>query len=227
MAIYIVDSSNHRTAGEWVSDCIPERSDKTVVDRDGCGKLLPVKDAECVILTGSEHSVFEEENWIDDQLELVGKCAEAKIPMLGICFGHQLVIRFFYGKDALQRRRKPEVGWWPITLQSHPLFTGLPEVITPYLFHFDEAVMSKIPDFENLASSELCPCHTIVHGELPIVGVQFHPEINEEDGRAGYERERAIIEAFGVELAEVLGSSEGRNGLYYPEVVSNFVEYYL
>ncbi|MCP4231206.1 MAG: hypothetical protein GY771_13795 [bacterium] len=227
MTIYIIDSSNHRTAGKWVSDCIPERTDKTVVDRNECCNLLSMNDIECVILTGSEHSIFEEEGWVDDQLRLVGKCVDEKIPLLGICFGHQLIIRYFYGKDALKRRRKPEVGWFPVTLQPHPIFTGLPEVITPYLFHFDEAVTGKIPDFETIASSELCLCHAIVHRELPYVGVQFHPEINEDDGRAGYERERAILEAFGVGLPEVLGSSGGRTDLYYPEVVSNFVRHYL
>lgn len=226
MKIYILDNSNHKLAGQWVSDCIPGRGDKCIVGRDSTVDLLSNDNISHLLITGSEHSVFEDEFWILKQLDLIRECAGNGIPVLGICFGHQLIVRAFYGKEALKRRPKPEVGWRKVVLTAHPVFGGLPATVRPYLFHFDEALTDKIPDFEVIAYSELCPCQAIVHRSLPVVGVQFHPETTPDEGSKGYRRERALLEAFGFDVKEVLISLPDGDACYYPQIIRNFVEVY-
>ncbi len=226
MTVYIIDNSNHRLAGQWVSDCIPQCGDKVIVGRDDSRNLLTKNDISQLIITGSEHSIFEDESWILDQLGVIVKCAEEKTPVLGICFGYQLIVRGFYGKDALKRRSKLEVGWGKVTLSAHPVFEGLPDVIQPYLFHFDEAIIDKLPDFDVIARSEQCPCHAIIHHQLPVLGVQFHPEITAMEGRESYMRESGSLMAFGVDIDDVLGTLEDEDNSYYPRIIDNFLEFY-
>lgn len=226
MAIYIIDCSNRKLAGDWVRTCLPQYPDISVVDRERCD-LVPATDkVGCLIITGSEHSVFENEPWIGDVLKVTEYFIDAKAPVFGICFGHQLIARCLYGKDALKRRAIPEVGWYHVRVSEHPVFEGIPPVIQPYVFHFDEVLPEKAKDFDIIASSDLCPNHGMLHRSLPVMGVQFHPETNKENGLGGYKKDSVLLSAFGISIDDILATNTSDNDHYYPGVVRNFVERY-
>jgi GMP synthase-like glutamine amidotransferase len=220
--VLIVDNSDHRRAGGWFADCLKGFAAATVALREDL-------DARCVawravILSGSERSIFEDAAWLDNQFSFVRNVMEARVPLLGVCFGHQLIFRACYGKDALARRAVPEVGWPPVKLAPHELFAVVPSTIRPYNFHFDEVV--DVPEeWRVLASSESCRVHAVRHDELPAVGLQFHPEVTAEEAASSISRAGPLLAGYGLD-AKALTAAAGQGARYYPEIVRNFVACY-
>jgi len=215
----IIDNSDTGRAGAWFLDCLRGNGSAAVKYRD---QALPEEPPwGAVIISGSERSVFEDTEWIAAQMEMVRRRAAEKLPVLGACFGHQLIFRALYGKDALVRRPVPEAGWVPVALGADPLFVGLPRVITPYNFHFDQ-VLPPAADWDILATSETCPVHAARHRRLPFLGLQFHAEITPAEGVLGYERGRASLEAHGVDVDAFLASPP-KGPRHYPIIIKRFV----
>ena len=157
------------------------------------------------------------------ELDFTRSLLDEGVPLLGICFGHQLLFRALYGKDLLRRRELPEVGWPPVELSPHPVFEGAGNTIRPYNFHFDE-VAEVPPGWEIVASSAACRLHGLSHAELPVLGLQFHPEVTPRDASAAISRGTRLLAAYDLDAASITA----RNGLagYYPEIIRNFVSQY-
>ena len=220
--LLIVDNSDHRRAGGWFADCLEGFASATVILRED----LDARDVawRAVILSGSERSVFEDAAWLDNQFSFVRNVMEKGVPLLGVCFGHQLMFRALYGKDVLARRAVPEVGWPTVELKAHEVFAGVPSAIRPYNFHFDEVV--DVPEaWRVLASSESCRVHAVCHDELPAVGLQFHPEVTMEEAVSSISRAGPLLASYGVDAASITGASS-RGGRHYPEIIRDFVASY-
>ncbi|NIT35836.1 MAG: hypothetical protein GTN49_04950 [candidate division Zixibacteria bacterium] len=220
--VLVVDSSDHRRAGGWFVDCLAGFPQLEVKRRE---EIDPRELAwRAVILSGSEHSIFEDNDWLGRQLQFVRSLLDEGVALLGVCFGHQLIFRALYGKDVLTRRAVPEVGWPSVKLGSHPVFEGVGETIRPYNYHFEE--VAEVPgEWEVLASSETCRVQAARHKELRAFGLQFHPEIAPEEGASSISRDRRYLAVFGLDAdAVVAGPNPGRR--HYPEVVRNFVARY-
>jgi GMP synthase (glutamine-hydrolysing) len=176
-----------------------------------------------VILTGSERSIFEDADWLVGELAFARSVLDEGVPLLGVCFGHQLLFRALYGKEILTRRALPEVGWPPVELAAHAVFESEGKTIRPYNFHFDE--VSEIPPgWEAVASSEACRLHGLCHGELPVLGLQFHPEVSPAEGVAAISRGAQSLAGCGLDAASITAGSD-RAG-YYSEIIRNFVALY-
>jgi GMP synthase (glutamine-hydrolysing) len=103
---------------------------------------------------------------------------ELTIPVLGICFGHQ-VIGLLYGAEVTTGKEDRDLRQLQI-LKSNQLFAGLS---TEDSFQEDHTEEVSIPDhFVRLAASSLCSNEAMKHSKLPFFGVQFHPE---SSGQAG------------------------------------------
>lgn len=120
-----------------------------------------------VVLLGSEWSVywpsFEAE--VRAETALVRAALGRALPVLGICFGSQLLARALGG--VVQRAPRGELGWLPVR-------TDRPEVVTegPWAqWHHDRVLLP--PGAVELARSEVCTQAWMLGGAL---GVQFHPE---------------------------------------------------
>nr|WP_047165612.1 aminodeoxychorismate/anthranilate synthase component II [Sphingomonas sp. Y57] len=118
-------------------------------------------------------------------LELVGACAAAGRPLLGVCLGHQSIGQYFGGRVI----RAPELMHGktsPILHDGTGLFEGLPSPFTATRYH------SLVVPEEDMPAELVINARTpdgqvmgVRHATLPIHGVQFHPEsIATEHGHA-------------------------------------------
>jgi len=100
-------------------------------------------------------------------------------PVLGICFGHQIVGLHFGASISRQPedRNKQLIE----VLMHNPLFEDLD---TEFYMQEDHCESISIPPgFELSATSDLCVNEAMFHKEKPIFGVQFHPEVSGENGQ--------------------------------------------
>jgi len=102
------------------------------------------------------------------------------IPILGICFGHQVIGLLFDAEVSIGKEdrdlRRMEI------LQAGPLFAGLSSDDEFQEDHTEEITLPQ--DFIHLATSSHCFNEAMMHPELPIYGVQFHPESSGSAGEA-------------------------------------------
>ena len=124
-----------------------------------------------VILSGGPSSVYEKKAPKPDK-----GVWNAGVPILGICYGLQLLVEHFGGK--VQAAAKREYGPATIQLQSNnSIFTGLPNQLPVWMSHGD--AVTKMPEgFTTLAISDNAPHAAIKHQSKKIMGVQFHPEVH-------------------------------------------------
>lgn len=124
-------------------------------------------DYDLIVPLGSEAAAYDDAvPWLADQLTMLRRAAEADIPVLGICFGSQLLARAL-GGEAM-RNERPEIGW--VSIQ-----TNQPELIDggPWLdWHYDTFTVP--PEASLLAHNAAGPQAYAIGRSL---GVQFHPEV--------------------------------------------------
>ena len=123
-----------------------------------------------IILSGGPNSVFEEgAPGIDPELFTLG------IPVLGICYGMQLMSKTLGGKVVPGESR--EYGKTPMrTVPENDLFTDLPEEFIVWMSHGDR--VAEIPaGFKVSATSANCPYAAIRDESRRFYAIQFHPEV--------------------------------------------------
>jgi len=115
-------------------------------------------------------------------LDLVAACADAGKPLLGVCLGHQSIGQHFGG--TVKRGGLMHGKTSPVSHDGTGVFTGLPSPFTATRYH--SLVVEDIPDCLHVnATSDDDHVQGFRHKELPIHGVQFHPEsIATEHGHA-------------------------------------------
>ncbi len=101
---------------------------------------------------------------------------EAKVPILAICVGHQLMAQHFGGQ--IGKARTPEFGRVLVRVSedASPIFLGIPQTFVVWASHNDE--VTRLPDhFRTVARSENCSVEAMVHDSRALFGLQFHPEV--------------------------------------------------
>jgi anthranilate synthase component 2 len=115
-------------------------------------------------------------------LDLVGACADAQLPLLGVCLGHQSIGQYFGGKVVRGGLMHGKVS--PVSHDGTGVFQGLPSPFTATRYH--SLIVTEIPE-TLLVNATADDAHVMGfrHASLPIHGVQFHPEsIATEHGHA-------------------------------------------
>ena len=120
-------------------------------------------------------------------LDLVAACADAGKPLLGVCLGHQSIGQFFGGRVVRGGLMHGKTS--PVTHDATGLFAGLPSPFTATRYH--SLVVEDIPACLDVNATSETPgldgssVMGFRHRDLPIHGVQFHPEsIATEHGHA-------------------------------------------
>ena len=116
-------------------------------------------------------------------LEVIGRCAEQRRPMLGVCLGHQALGQAFGGVVE----RAPELRHGKTSLVHHDgvgVLAGLPDPFTATRYHSLTVRPDPLPDeLEPTGWTSDGVLMAMRHRELPLEGVQFHPEsVLTEDG---------------------------------------------
>jgi anthranilate synthase component 2 len=115
-------------------------------------------------------------------LELVAACAEARRPLLGVCLGHQAIGQAFGG--TVVRAAEPMHGKTsPVRHDGSGVFAGLPSPFEAARYHSLVTGAGELPDCLLVnATGEDASVQGFRHRELPIHGVQFHPESVASEG---------------------------------------------
>ena len=120
-------------------------------------------------------------------LDLVAACADAALPLLGVCLGHQAIGQHFGGRVVRGGLMHGKTS--PVDHDGSGVFAGLPSPFTATRYH--SLVVEDIPEVLAVNATSATPgldgmsAMGFHHRELPIHGVQFHPEsIATEHGHA-------------------------------------------
>jgi anthranilate synthase component 2 len=106
-------------------------------------------------------------------LDLVGACADAGRPLLGVCLGHQSIGQHFGGKVVRGGLMHGKTS--PVTHDGSGVFAGIPSPFIATRYH--SLIVTEIPDCLVVnATSDDEHVMGFRHASLPIHGVQFHPE---------------------------------------------------
>ena len=129
------------------------------------------KNPKGIIFTGGPASVYEENAPMCDK-----KIFNLGIPILGICYGMQLMTYCLDGKVA--RAEKREYGTTKVNINNNSkIFKGFENENDCLMSHTD--YVDVLPEgFENIAYTDNCPNAGMQNTEKRFYGIQFHPEVN-------------------------------------------------
>ncbi len=123
-----------------------------------------------LILSGGPSSVYE-----PSAPKLNPRILEVNLPILGLCYGHQLLAQLTSGR--VEPATCKEYGVAEVAIDKPVgVLEGLSEKEKVWMSHGD-TVFTPPPDFEALAHTDNCPVAAFRHKHKPIYGVQWHPEV--------------------------------------------------
>lgn len=140
-----------------------------LVDCERPWKELAQRDTRAVILSGGPASVYEE-----GAPKLPEGLLEAGLPILGICYGMQLLCHSLGG--TVKRGHHREYGPAQVRFKEHPLVGGLPGEQLCWMSHCDRLEQLP-PGFTQIGETDTAIA-AIGNAEKGIYGLQFHPEVS-------------------------------------------------
>ena len=142
-------------------------------------KLPSLKSALGFIITGSHAMVSEELPWSIKLEKYIKKISAKKVPLLGICYGHQLIAKALGGKSGFNTKGK-EIGRVKVNIAKKslldPLFENFPKKFNAFETHYQSVL--KLPSDAITLASNFKDKHQAVRYTQDIWGVQFHPEFD-------------------------------------------------
>jgi GMP synthase (glutamine-hydrolysing) len=138
-----------------------------------------------IVVTGSPAMVSDRESWSESTGAWLAKAVEQGVPVLGVCYGHQLLAQSLGGKVGYHPDGR-ESGTYEVNLhdsaKGDPLVEGLPRTFKAQLTH-RQAVL-ELPANAVLLASNNFERHQAFRVGACAWGVQFHPEITADIMRA-------------------------------------------
>lgn len=177
----------------------------TIDTVDARHETLPALDNyQAVLITGSHHMVTDHEAWSDALLPYIREMAERNLPVLGVCYGHQLLAEAL-GGSAGYHPEGAEIGTVAVTLseagQQDPLLGQLPNPFSAHVTHSQSAL--TLPDNAVLLAHNSYEPHQAFRVNNNIWGVQFHPEFTAEVNRIYLDKQQDKLIALGRDVAQL------------------------
>lgn len=184
--------AKHGEFAEWFAAGLRFADDEIRVIDAPAGVPLPrADDVSGVLITGAAAMVTERLPWSERTAAWLPSVLAAGTPLLGVCYGHQLLAQALDGEVGVNPRG-PEMGTVTISMATEaaddPLLSVLPARPVVHVSHF-ESVLRLPTGARLLASGEGDPHHAYTIGDQAW-GVQFHPEFDAAIMR-GYLAERS------------------------------------
>jgi GMP synthase (glutamine-hydrolysing) len=175
----------------WFREALEPAADVRLVAREG---FRAADAAAGVVVTGSYASVTEQKPWMKALGAALLEAAE-RVPVLGVCFGHQLLAAAL-GGTVERNPRGPEIGTHEVELtpagRADPLLAAFPPRVAVQQMHEDH-VPALPPGAVLLATNAHAPVQAFAHGRR-LRAVQFHPEFTPARVRALCDEERAWVD---------------------------------
>lgn len=170
-----------------------------------------------VLLSGSALSAYDDIDFIHREHDFIRETAAAGTPMLGLCFGSQILASALCGKDTVFRRQGCEVGHATLSISDKaaddPLMGDAGPEAVMFVWHNDE-VRADHPDMVVLASTEPCPNHIWRFQDRNIWGIQGHPELTRANARDWIGRAADALRKDGANPDQlILDTEDSRAGL--------------
>jgi GMP synthase (glutamine-hydrolysing) len=151
-----------------------------------------------IVSLGSEFGAYQDDlEWIGHEMDFLQKATEEDVPILGVCFGGQLLARVLGGE--VFRSDKEEIGWFPVGTTAPELVPAGPW----FQWHFD--TFTAPPGAEVIAENEVGPQAYVIGRSL---GVQFHPEVTPEIMDAWVKSYKHELDEHGVDPDELLRETD-------------------
>jgi GMP synthase (glutamine-hydrolysing) len=214
----------------WFQSAMPEEPIQFVVVRPYLGEALPgeIREYDAVIVTGSPLSATAPTGWMQEVAGYMVDAAERRVPVLGVCFGHQL-LGMVMGVPVVKNPAGREIGTVEIALTDDgwrdPLFEGLPARFPTQTTH-EDAVPKLPPGARLLAGNATSPVQAMALGKY-LRGVQFHPELSSEGVKSVIRSREALIDKEGEAQGEPHRARRLLEGVrptpYGKQVLQNFL----
>lgn len=150
--------------GEWLEQ---QAADVNVFRIDLEAKVPDPRDFDMVASLGSEFAAFDDSKpFIRREADLLKQAVDNDVPVLGLCFGGQLLARVMGGRSF--RSDKAEIGWLPVKTKDPDLVSEGPW----FQWHFDTFTLP--PGARLIANTDIAPAAYVIGRSL---GLQFHPEV--------------------------------------------------
>ena len=170
------------------------------------GQTLPAPDAcDGFLITGSAFGAYEDHAWIRDTEAFVRACHAVGTPLVGICFGHQVIATALGG-----RVEKSDAGWgvgihvYDVT--DRPDWMAGAHRFGAVVSHQDQ-VLEAPPGADIVARSDFCPIAAYRIGDS-VFTLQCHPEMSTDFAQALYEFRRERIGSETIDDAQASLSTE-------------------
>lgn len=191
----------HGSFAEMFLARFPDAAPVVEVCRVYAGESLPaVVGVIGALVTGSPANVTDQEPWMDELAQWLRELHAAGKPLLGVCFGHQ-IMAWALGGEVDYHPQGREVGTHKIELtpegRMDPWLADLPAQFSAQLVH-EQTVLVPPPGATVLARNDHDACQILRYGPKS-VSVQFHPEFSPD-----------IMRSYVVAMADKL-KSEGMN----------------
>ena len=129
------------------------------------------------IITGSAYGVYENHSWIQELFEVIKKIVHLKIPLLGICFGHQAIAQAL-GGHVIKSSKGWGIGIKEITTTKYKSILGNFKKLNLIFFHQDQVI--KLPkNAELIASNSFCIMSSFSI-DNSVLTLQAHPEFSKD-----------------------------------------------
>ncbi|WP_324125631.1 glutamine amidotransferase [Marinobacter sp. F4218] len=170
---------------DWFVRGLSDELELTVINVEQGDAPGNVEDWDGIVITGSPAMVSDRAEWSETTAQWLTGAVDKKVPVLGVCYGHQLLAHALGGEVGYHPEGR-ETGTWSIELlpdaDSDPLFADLPASFKVQLTH-KQSVLGLPPGAVLLGRSRFEPHQAFRVGECAW-GVQFHPEFTDDIMRA-------------------------------------------
>lgn len=191
---------------EWIIKVLktPKKQIKTI-DIAKHQTLPNLTSAKGFIITGSHSMVSEELEWSLKLEKYIKNIYQKNIPLLGICYGHQLIAKALGGKSNFNKKGK-EIGSVKIKKlfqsKNDPILKNIPMKFYAHETHYQSAI--KLPRSAIVLAKNTHEKHQAVRYSKTIWGVQFHPEFDEDIMKEYIVKQKESLDRLGFDMDKLL-----------------------